>query len=93
MKSLIFMAVIWVMLIAISYGASAQGLARTAGDCDLNFDRLPAVTVGDYNVFIAAFGKKEGEAGFDQHADRDNNGTVGANDWALMISECPLSNR
>lgn len=82
------------IVFSLSIESSAQvGLSRAAGDCDLDFDRSARVTVQDYAVFIGAFGTKFREVGFDNHADRDNNGAVTALDWGLMLSECPLSNK
>ena len=79
-----------VLILSTTVAASAQMTPVQIAECDLDFDRVLRVTALDYRVFLAAFGKKVGEVGFDQHADRNNDDKVAADDWGLMLQECPL---
>jgi hypothetical protein len=63
-------------------GTSVTGLYMLAlnGDCDEDNE----VTIGDFAIISASFGKSSGDPGFDPMADIDRNDEVDIGDFALM---------
>lgn len=84
----------WLAVVVLGWTVAANAqMTVTLAECDLNFDRVPTTTVLDYGVILAGFGAKLGAAGFDHHADRNNDDMITVLDWGLMLKECPLGGR
>ncbi len=53
-----------------------------AADCDEDNDDF--VGRGELSRLVDAFGKRRGDAGFDSHLDRDDDGELGISDFAIL---------
>lgn len=54
--------------------------------CDADYDNSGSVTVTDYAILLAAFGRASGDAGYDARADHDHDGSVTAADFARFLA-------
>ena len=79
----------WIACFVLILICAASARSHEVPACDINGDGVSPVAT-DYGAFFASYNKRTGQAGFNQRADLDGNGTVTSADYSMLVRFCPF---